>query len=304
MALATVSNLGILLLEQLVPTFFCIVLEVLRNRFFRWCWDHLWGFHISPLQASQPRQPETGSGQCSKILVVSLQNSRHSGNACWGIIRECWRKTEKKRREYFICTQYWYFKIWDCQCGLKHSLFLNPCESQAGCLWASDAVWIRGFLTCHKAICTAGCSESAGAGRFWTQAFEESPHRVALEPGTWECGLAGTCASAEQPWRRPKFGLATIPSDRMEKTGKHTSARKLRIWEPAPPKPLPLSAWADVARSGEAAGAQQGEPASAEAPGDSAGGPQAPCRAAGHHFGVIYQRTGALRSRSLHLRSF
>lgn len=69
----------------------------------------------------------------------------------------------------------------------------------------------------------------------------------------------------------------------MEKTGKHTSARNLRIWEPGPLKLLPLCSWAAVARSCEAAGVQKHEPASAEAPGDSAGGPQPPCCLPGYH---------------------
>lgn len=76
----------------------------IEEYFLKRCWDHLQGFHNFVLQASQLRQPKTGSGQWSKILVVSLQNSRHSGNACWGIIWECWRK--KKRREKGIFNLY------------------------------------------------------------------------------------------------------------------------------------------------------------------------------------------------------
>lgn len=84
--------------------------------------------------------------------------------------------------------------------------------------------------------------------------------------------------AAEQRRRIPEFGLAIIPSDRMEKTGTRISAQNLRIWEPGPPKLLPLCSWAAVERSCEAAGAQKREVASAEAPGGSAGGPQPPCR--------------------------
>lgn len=140
------------------------------------------------------------------------------------------RMLEKKgKKGVFNLYQYWYFRIWSCQFGLKHSACFKPMWKPS--LWASDAVWTPRFLTCHKAICRAGCLESAGTGRVWMPAFEESPHWVALEPGVWECGLARTCVSAScrAALRLPKFGLTIILSNRMETTGKCVLGQNLTI---------------------------------------------------------------------------
>lgn len=208
------------------------------------------------------KQPKTGSGQWSKILVVSLQNSRHSGNVCWGIIWEFWKK--KNREGVFNLYPILIFQNLVVSLEQNTLFVLNPCESRASCLWASDAVWTHRFLTCHKAIHTVGCFKSAGTGSFWMPAFEESPHWVALEPGIWECGLARTCASGScrAAPEASQIQLPIIPSGRMEEAGKPLSGWNLRIWEPAPLKLSPLCSWAAVVGSCEAAGAQKDEPAS------------------------------------------
>lgn len=96
---------------------------------------------------------------------------------------------------------------------------------------------------------------------FWMPTFEESPHWVVwnLEYETVGWQEPARLGAAEQPRRLPKFGLALIPFDRMEKTGKHISARNLRIWELGPLELLPRCSWAAFTKICEASGAQKCE---------------------------------------------
>lgn len=81
----------------------------------------------------------------------------------------------------------------------------------------------------------------------------------------------------------PNLGSPSSLLTGWRKLGRVSQLETSEFRSRGPPKLSPLCSWASVERSCEAAGAQKGEVASAEAPGGSAGGPQPPCRLPGCH---------------------
>lgn len=152
------------------------------------------------------------------------------GECVLGIIWEHWGRNSDGEGVFnlyqILIFQNLVLPVWN----KAHCLFLNPCESRASCLWASDAVWTHRFLTCHKAFHIVGCFESAGTGSFGCRLSRSLPTglhwNLELENVGWQ--ELRCLGAAEQPRRLPKF---RSPSSRLGGQRKLGSVSQLKTSE-------------------------------------------------------------------------